>query len=352
MKLLHLADLHLGSEMNARLTAENAKLRRGELRAAFYRAVEYAKASGVAAVLLCGDVFDTALPMQQDKEFFYDVIRSTPSLTFFYIKGNHDEIEDTEQLPNLKTFTADGWMSYDLGEGVCVSGIELNGQNSESYYDTLRLDVGKKNVVLLHGQIAETKGEEKICLRALAGKHIDYLALGHIHTYSSGSIDARGTYAYAGCLEPRGFDEVGVKGFVLVDIGQGVSHTFIENAARSVELVEVDVGGLGGPAQVLQKVERELTVDEADMPRVVLVGEVDFDTEGLANFVYTHLKGKYFALSVKDETQKALHLEEYEGQVSIEAEFVRVVLANDTLTQGQKKQVIAMGLKALKGEKL
>ena len=352
MKFLHIADLHLGSELSARLTTEKARRRKEELCDAFDRVVNYAKQEGMRAVLLCGDAFDTAVPLRRDKQFFYDVIRHAPQITFFYLKGNHDEEETVEDLPNLKTFSSKEWTSYDLGEGVVVSGIELSAQNSEGYYDTLRLDNGKKNIVLLHGQLAESVGMEKIVLRRLAGKGIDYLALGHIHTYSTGAIDSRGTYAYAGCLEPRGFDEVGAKGFILLDTEGGLHHRFVESASRTVRLVEVDISGVSGIPEAQYKVEETLTVDKEDMPRILLTGEVDFDTDGMAHFIEQRLKGKYFALSVKDETRPALHLEKYEGQVSLEAEFVRVILADEALDEGEKKRVIALGLKALKGEKL
>ena len=352
MKLLHLADLHLGSEMNARLTQEKAALRREEICMAFDRAVEYAKRVGVSAILLSGDVFDGAVPLERDKEFFYDVIRQSPEILFFYLKGNHDGAEKTELLPNLKTFTEDSWTTYELGENVTVSGIELTERNSESYYDGLHLDAAKTNVVMLHGQIADGKGKEKIFLRALAGKGIDYLALGHVHSYQTGMIDARGVYAYAGCLEPRGFDETGAKGFVELDVSRGVSYRFVENCVRAVEVVEVNVTGLSGQAEVLRKIEAELSVDAEDMPRIVLVGEADFPTDGIANFIQTRLKDRYFALSVKDETVKALNLEKYMGQVSIEAEFIRVVQANETLSERDKKEVISIGLKALSGGKL
>lgn len=352
MKLLHLADLHLGSEMRARLTSEKAKTRREEICEAFLRAVDYAKKEGVQAILLCGDVFDTRLPLQRDKELFYDVIRSSPEITFFYLKGNHDGAEKTEELPNLKTFCGSGWTTYELGEGVTVTGIELTGENFLAYYDTLHLEVGKTNIVMLHGQISESTGEEKIRLRSLAGKNIDYLALGHIHSYSAGEIDWRGNYAYSGCLEARGFDEPGEKGFIVLDTQQGVSHRFIANSLRTVREVTVDVGGTAGIAEALQKMEAEMNVDVEDMPRVYLVGEVAFDSDGLERLAYARLKDKYFAASVKDETRKVLDLSKYEGQVSIEAEFVRVVTENPDLTEGQKQRMLDLGLKALLGGKL
>ena len=47
--------------------------------------------------------------------------------------------------------------------------------------------------------------------------NIDYLALGHIHSYKCHKLDKRGVYCYSGCLEGRGFDECGDKGFVLLE---------------------------------------------------------------------------------------------------------------------------------------
>ena len=43
-------------------------------------------------------------------------------------------------------------------------------------------------------------------------------AIFEISSYSTGEIDERGKYAYSGCLEGRGFDETGDKGFVLIDV--------------------------------------------------------------------------------------------------------------------------------------
>lgn len=70
----------------------------------------------------------------------------------------------------------------------------------------------------MHGQIRDTSGKDKINVSKLRNKNIDYLALGHIHTFTSIKIDDRGTGVYSGCLEGRGFDECEDKGFVELTI--------------------------------------------------------------------------------------------------------------------------------------
>ena len=84
MKIIHTADIHLGSRMDSRFSKEIADERKAELRNTFKRLVEYAKENDVSVIMLCGDVFDSDRPFKKDKDFFYGVITA-----------NHD----IEQLP-------------------------------------------------------------------------------------------------------------------------------------------------------------------------------------------------------------------------------------------------------------
>ena len=50
--------------------------------------------------------------------------------------------------------------------------------------------------------------------------------------------------------------------------------------------------------------------------------------------------------------QRFFYPRKYADEVSLEAEFVRTVLADETLTEREKRRVIEIGLNALSGEKL
>lgn len=69
MKFIHMADAHLGSKMEAKLSGEQAKLRRSEIRATFRRTVEYAAANDIKVFVIAGDLFDAEKPLKKDKEF-------------------------------------------------------------------------------------------------------------------------------------------------------------------------------------------------------------------------------------------------------------------------------------------
>ena len=209
MKLIHCADLHLGSKLNTLLPKAKADDRRIEILHAFAGIVDYASRENIGVILMSGDVFDSNKPFKRDKEYFYDVISQNKDIAFVYLRGNHDNEESytVKGLDNLYLF-GNAWTTYTFGD-VTVSGIEMSTGNADSLYDTLMLDRQNKNIVMLHGDLSGDSGYNKICLGRLANKSIDYLALGHIHSFSSGKLDGRGKYAYSGCLEGRGFDETG-----------------------------------------------------------------------------------------------------------------------------------------------
>ena len=154
MRIIHTGDIHFGSPLSARFSLEKAEVRRAEICSTFRRLVDFAKAQGVGFILLAGDIFDGDFPLARDREFFYGVIQNAPQIEFFYLKGNHDFLEEEVALPNLKRFGGE-WKSYHYGS-ICVSGIELCEENLGRFYDELVLDKNKINIVLLHGQIVSS----------------------------------------------------------------------------------------------------------------------------------------------------------------------------------------------------
>ncbi|MDE6127563.1 MAG: DNA repair exonuclease, partial [Lachnospiraceae bacterium] len=219
---------------------------------------------------------------------------------------------------------------------------------SDRLYTTLHLEPAKKNIVMLHGQIAAAAEMDKINLSKLRNKHIDYLALGHVHSYSEGSLDERGRYAYCGCLEGRGFDEIGEKGFVLLDIGDKTESRFIPNSYRKIEAVSVDISGADGIYNAYQRVAEQLQYPKEDMLRIYLTGELSFDNDGLAKEVERLLSPRFYFVSVKDKTLRKFDVDALTGDISLRGEFIRTVLAGQEYTDEQKQKIISVGLKALR----
>ncbi len=345
MKIIHSADIHLGSSLNSQF-GDFGKARRKEILGAFRKMVDYAEQNGIKNILLSGDIFDNDRPAKLDKEFFYGTVKNNPDITFFYLRGNHDTDESyTQKLENLKTFS-ESWVKYSIGD-IDIHGIEINENNAVSLYSTLDTARSRKNIVMLHGQTSSSKGNGLIDLSALRGKNIDYLALGHIHKYSAGKLDERGTYAYSGCLEGRGFDELGEKGFIVLDTDD-FSHEFIPFSTRIIHEFPVDISRSENPSHAAKIAEQAMTCDSGDIVRIVLTGEIGYDNDTLSDTVKAYIGTKCAFAAVKDKTEPKLDISKYENSISLKGEFVRSVLGSgeDDLT---KRRLIAAGLRILEG---
>ena len=348
MKIIHAADVHLGAKMD-KFPKEIADKRKEELRNTFRRMVEYARTNQVRVIILAGDVFDSDTPFKRDKDFFYSVIKKTPEIDFLYLKGNHDVAAaySDEIIPNLKTFSSQ-WQSYAYGN-VVISGIEISSENSASMYSTLSLNASDVNIVVLHGQAGDASGKDKVNLKKLCNKNIDYLALGHVHRHQNGKLDDRGVYAYSGCLEGRGFDETGKHGFILINIGEEIERAFVPFAERTIIEADVDITDAQDTYNAYLKVKEQINFERKNIYRINLVGETDFDAEILPSDVATYLGSDCLYADVKDKTVKKLDIKSFSGDLSLKGEFVRCAYANPEYSDEEKKKIIAIGLKALGG---
>lgn len=362
MKIIHCADLHLDSKMTANLSKEQAKERKMEILRTFSKMVEYAARNEVTAILIAGDLFDTRNVSATVRNHVRDVIANHSQIDFLYLRGNHDNdnfLSKLDEIPeNLYLFN-DKWLTYTYGK-VAVTGIELNKENSLTAYNTLVLDHDVYNIVTLHGQLTEYKSKDKvenISLDHLRNKNIDYLALGHIHNFVMDKLDARGTYAYSGCLDGRGFDECGQKGFVLLDIDENkgtATQQFVPMSSRMIYTVPVNVSGVGTTQEAALRIDaliREQKYPSSCLMKFVLRGEIDVECELETDFLEEQFADYFYFCKVYDETKLMVNYKDYEKDASLKGEFIRLVSASG-LSEEEKAMVIRTGILALQGEEI
>ena len=353
MKIIHCADIHLGSKLESKFPKEKSDIRRIEVLNTFNRMIDYANDNGIKIIILSGDVFDKDKPKTKDKENFYKAIEMNPQIDFLYLKGNHDK--DGAYLgsdfANLKRFDKENFTSYEY-DGVCISGIEMDQSNAKTFYSQLSLDKNKLNIVMLHGDVTDSVGMDKVKIDMLKNKGIDYLALGHIHSYKYGKIDDRGIYAFSGCLEGRGFDETGEKGFIELDVTDKIAYKFIPFASRTIYDVDVDITGCSDLYDIKTKVtEAVKDIDKENILRINLVGEVSVDTDFNEKDIEVHLS-KYFFVDVKNKTTIKLNVDDYNDDKSLIGEFIRGVYNNNEYSDEEKQKIVSMGLRLISGKEV
>ncbi len=356
MKIIHCADLHIDSKMESNLGSEKSKTRKKELLKTFENMVQYAKDNGVKAIIIAGDMFDTSRVTIKSKEHIFDIIKTSPNIDFLYLAGNHDEENIISSLvdeyANLKVFN-DSWTSFNYDD-VVITGIKLNSKD-KNVYETLDLSKEKFNIVVLHGQITKYNSSkddaEIINLPKLKNKNIDYLALGHIHSYSENELDKRGVYCYSGCIEGRGFDECGEKGFIVLDINDGkLTSEFVPIAKRKLHEIEVDISGINDWFEIERKVFDKITeIKKSDMRKIVLTGKFKLSLIKQISHLGEKLNELYYFAKIKDKSSLEINAKDFENDLSLKGEFIREVLASE-LTGEEKERIILTGLNAINGE--
>ncbi len=356
MKFIHCGDIHLDSKMESNLSSQKAKERKNEILNTFERMVEFAKKQSVKGIIIAGDMFDSSRFSSLTRMRLTNLITKNSDIDFLYLAGNHDLnfISQLEEIPeNLKVF-GKSWTSFDYGK-VKITGAILNAENSTALYQTLNLDDKKLNIVVLHGQIAKynsTGRAEMLNLPKLKNKNIDYLALGHIHYYSQEALDKRGIYCYCGCLEGRGFDECGEKGFVLLEIEDDkIKSQFIPFAKRKLIEIVFDISGFENWFDIEDAViDRLKIIDKESLIKVTLQGKYNLKLEKHISMLEKKLECFYFA-KVKDNSTLEVKMQDVENDPSLRGEFLRQVLASD-LDEREKEMTIIVGLKALGREEI
>lgn len=354
-KIIHCADLHLDSPMETHMTEEQASIRNTEIIRSFLRLTEYAAKNDVRAVIIAGDMFDGKRIKGRTVDEILDAIRGTSNVDYLYLTGNHDgatyAFSDHNIPENLKTFGKE-WITYKY-DSVAVSGVEICEANSHSLYLQVPHKDGAVNIVTLHGQVGSVSGIDKVNISQLKNKGIDYLALGHIHTYTERPLDGKGIYCYAGCLEGRGFDECGPKGFVLLTVDSGkIQHEFVPFSCRQLHRIPVDITGLTKNSEIGQRMKKAAqNISSDDMVEFLLSGGVDPTANIAISYLQNLVKSDFFFVKVKDETRMTINPEDYKNDISLKGEFIRLVLSSDA-SEEEKIAIIRTGLQALMGEEI
>lgn len=371
VKIIHTADVHLDSKLKRHLDDRRAKQRRDELLLSFQKMVQYGDKQGVEAILIAGDLFDVAKVSATARNAVLAVFEDHPWITFYYLRGNHDAdsflqdvLDKVGKLPkNLKLFQ-DEWTSYEQkgtdGTSVVITGAEMTAENNKKLVASLLLDQAKLNIVMLHGQETETAGKkdaEVIPLREYKNRGIDYLALGHVHAPKLEKLDARGVYAYSGCLEGRGFDECGPRGFYLLNVAGGrIDAEFVPFCKRMMRELAVDASDAvtSDEAIALTRAAGVYSdVSQEDMVKVILTGEPSLDAEFDEKYIEKVLEEDFYFVKVVNKTQPKVDYDGFALDVSLKGEFVRRVkdaVQAGELSEDEAAEMIRLGVRLLSGE--
>ena len=406
VKLIHTADLHLDSAFRSRFTKEEAENRRQKQLMAWKELLSFAVEKKVQGILIAGDLFDSPVVSHGTMDFFLSTIAEHPEISFFYLRGNHDT-ENTfryqENLPkNLFLFSERG-KKYRLNDRLLLAGVEYGtkdisfGENegatqgagqaaeqgveqetvhgsealskseteSEEESKFLKLKEEDCNILLLHGALYQgtpkgdsLQGEEGIFLKNLEKLPLSYIALGHIHKGGEGKLNNGALWAYPGCLQGRGFDEEGERGFLYLKVEEEkkeIHKEFIPVKQGEFRILEIELLEDEGTLACLKKIEEEMekaSISKEDSLRIILKGKKGLEQERNLRYLQLHLQDSVFFLEIQDESELSWNREEAMKEKSLKGEFLRVLAAADNLSKEEQEEIIALGMGLLQGGEL
>jgi exonuclease SbcD len=273
VRLVHLADLHLGFRQYQRLTPGGINQREADVARAFQRAIEKVIELRPDVVVIAGDIFHSVRPtnpaiVHAFRQF--SLLRnSLPDAAMVMVAGNHDTPRTTETGGILRLFRELGIEVADADvrripfpdrDLEILAGPDMAGDRP-AY--SPNLDV-RYNVAVLHGEVEgllppldkcpERKAME-IPLRELLHERWNYVALGHYHVYReigervfySGSTEYASTNIWRELAEETAQGIRG-KGIIEHDLETG-AHKFhsLEPVRQLVDLPPIRARGMTAP---------------------------------------------------------------------------------------------------------
>jgi len=327
-----MADVHLGARHDD--LGPIAAAQRERQFAAFARAIDLALAEKVDLVLICGDLFDSNSQPRRSveraaAELAKLVARHVPVVV---IPGTHDcyepgsiyrvfdlaEMAGATPESNLVTVLTDSHRQADFDQlGVSVLShvfpakraaesplVGIKGAAEAARAEGPR--AGNWLIGMVHGSIAQPgrfeHDEVIVTDEEIARTGLDYLALGHVHSFREGRAGTV-AYAYSGAPEPVALDQDGAGQVLLVSLDERDGKREVHVEPRPVgktkfRKLEIDGSNVTSQADLATQLRELADPDLVLDARIVGVraGELDLNIDELGH----QLAGSFLKLRLRD----------------------------------------------------
>lgn len=357
IRLLHLADVHIGMENYGRIdpaTGLNGRVM--DFLRRLSEVVEWALDNDVDLVLFAGDAYKSRDPNSTYRREFARRIKrlADAGIPVVLLVGNHDlpaatrrassiEIFRTLDVPNVLVASRERLhlLTTRQGDPIQVAAVpyplrqqllshkdhknrtiaELDTLVQEIVVDNIRalagqVDASLPAVLVGHFSVSDAKlgsersvmlGRDVVVLKSVLADPIwDYVALGHIHRHQQLNADQHPPIVYCGSLERIDFgEEKEPKGFVVADVSRGQAEwQFHPVAARRFITIRADVRDEADPLAALLSAIAEHDLTDA-VVRVIVSARAE--QEGLLRDadIRRALGEAYYVSSISREIERA-----------------------------------------------
>ena len=380
MRLLHLADLHLGWAPRD-LPVASAEARQAARDARLDEAVGLALEERVDAVLIVGDLFERFDPpstlVQQARAALGRLVDA--GIAVVTVPGNHDELTYPASVYRREPERWPGVLVRDpmpahvaridvAGELLHVHALAYVGGVTDVREALHRLpprDESGRHVFLAHGTLAhgthagaagDALDERSLPLprAALAAAGYDYVALGHLHRPSEQRLGTS-LALYPGCVGGKGFDDPGADAWTIVRLGaHGVDIERRPHRGQRLRDLALDVTPFDDAAALEDAVAELVAAASGDIVRVRLTGAAATQVDAAALGERCGASTAYLRVEDRTSAVSEALLDAWEASPTVRGAFVRrlrerIDASDDQDERTRLVRALRLGLDAMAG---
>lgn len=367
VKIIHCADLHFDTPFKEfkGMLAEKSK---EEIKEVFSKIIDLFIEEKADILLLAGDIFDNLSVSKTTLKFIGEELKRLGEKRVFISPGNHDPI-NSKSFYNLVKWPEN--VSIFGEETECYILEDLNvrvwGRGFvDKHVKTPLLEKGSRDnkyidIMVIHGEVTSgSSSYNPISTEAIRESGMDYIALGHKHAFSGILKEGSTFYAYSGCPQGRGFDELGKKGVIVGEVSKEIVNlNFTEIALRNYEESVVDISGCYGYEEISRKILASINIKsrEKDFLKIILKGEIEEGFNINEELLLEKLKDDFYFLKIVDKTTVKLNIEELNNDFSIKGMYARKIYKKieEANTEEEKETLmfaLKLGLQSLSKEEI
>lgn len=358
VKIVHTGDLHFDTPFKD-VGERQSKINKEELKEVFTKIIHFCKKEAVDILLLAGDIFDNFTLNRETLYFIEESLKEIDETRVFISPGNHDPYGNQSfyrliNWPhNVHIFQGDLEKIYieDLGVNLWGAGFQERYVR-ESILKEFSAPSDKINIMVLHGEISNSNAGNEynpITLGEIGKSGMDYIALGHRHNFSGINKENGTYYAYSGCPQGRGFDELGDKGVIYGYVSKGaVDLSFVKTSKRNYEEVHIDITDAFGYEEVKKIIIQN--IDEKDrklnLYKIMLEGEISPEFSIDEEVLRERLGLDFYFCKIIDKTRIKYDFEELAKGYSVKSIFVKKIMNRiENADNDEEKEILMMALK-------
>lgn len=358
IKIIHTADIHLGKGFPS--MGEKGKEYRSQLLRTFDRIIDLVIDENASLLIIAGDLFDS--------NFIAGIVIGRVSSGFARLQsrgipvcilpGTHDSYNDDSIYrfvsfpPNVTIFTRDQNKVVYNNLDLAVYGQAYSGKISgESPLQGLSVSCDSKyNVGIAHCSI-RIEGlveNDSIILnkKEIAGSGLDYLALGHWHSFQDFSQGDTKAF-FCGSPEPISMDDIGSGNVAVITIHEkgNIEVKPAHVGTKRFDKLDIDAGSVKSLGDIIEMIKAR--ADSNLILEVTLSGLSSMNYALSSEDIEAHLNKEFFCLHVIDKSHltNAIKVEDV-PEKTVAGRFVRIMMKRiDSAMNESDKQI---GEEALK----